>query len=264
MVVRRPLTVIAIAAFALTALGSLARADSVKVLTRIKGTVAIHRNGTTGFKPVAGSLGVRDESIARTGKKSAATIALADSSEIDLGETTQVRVGSFDRDAEVAGHTIGIDGGALKFTIRHPADGRANYRFVTPTAQIAVRGTSGILIVTPSKTTLICLDCGSDDLVATHDGTDESLATGEVMQIVGLPGSQSVVKLPLKGFVDPALVQFLGDTYARAMAKAMPAIEAAMKPRATPNPCASGASNRISSETASETFDTVSSKTNCK
>jgi hypothetical protein len=241
MVVRRSLTVIAIAAFALTALGSLARADSVKVLTRIKGTVAIHRNGTTGFKPVAGSLGVRDESIARTGKISAATIALADSSEIDLGETTQVRVGSFDRDA-----------------------GRANYRFVTPTAQIAVRGTSGILIVTPSKTTLICLDCGSDDLVATHDGTDESLATGEVMQIVGLPGSQSVVKLPLKGFVDPALVQFLGDTYARAMAKAMPAIEAAMKPRATPNPCASGASNRISSETASETFDTVSSKANCK
>lgn len=247
MLVCRPLTMIVIAACALGALGSIARADSDNVLTRIKGNVAIQRDG-----------------IARTGKKSAAKIALADSSEIDLGETTQVRVGSFGPGSTAVGHTIGIDGGALKFTIRHPASGRANYRFVTPTAQIAVRGTSGILIVTPSKTTLICLDCGSDDLVATHDGTDESLATGEVLQIVGLPGSQSVVKLPLKGFVDPALVQFLGDTYARAMAKAMPAIKAAMKARATPNPCASGASNRISSETASETFDTVGNRTNCK
>ena len=244
MLVRRPLTVVALAAFALSALGSIAWADADRVFTRVKGSVAIQPDGS-----------------ARTGKKSAATIALADSSQIDLGETTHVRVGSFDRGAEP---TIGIDGGALKFTIRHPAGGRANVRFVTPTAQITVRGTSGILIVTPAKTTLICLDCGSDDLVATHDGTDESLATGEVLQIVGPPGSQSVVKLPLKGFVDPAIVQFLGDTYARAMTKAMPAIEAAMKPRATPNPCSSGAGNRISSETASETFDTVGSRTNCK
>ena len=215
MLVRRPLIVVALAAFALGALGSIARADADRVLTRVKGSVAIQPDGT-----------------ARTGK--------------------------------VAGHTIGIDRGALKFTVRHPADGHANYRFVTPTGQITVRGTSGILIVTPSKTTLICLDCGPDDLVATHDSTDESLATGEVLQIVGPPGSQSVVKLPLKGFVDPAIVQFLGDTYARAMTKAMPAIEAAMKPRATPNPCSSGAGNRISSETASETFDTVGSRTNCK
>ncbi len=263
MVVSRPLAV-AVTIVALTSLGSIARADTDKVLTRVKGNVTIQRDGTSGFNMLAGSLGVRDESTAKTGKKSAAMLALADSSEIDLGEITQVRVGSFDRDAEVAGHTIVVDGGALKFTIRHPQGGHANYRFVTPTAQIAVRGTSGILIVTPSKTTLICLDCGSDDLVATHDGTDESLHTGEVMQIVGLPGSQSVVRLPLKGFLDPALVQFLGDTYARAMAKAMPAIKAAMKPRATPNPCASVASNRVSSDTASETFDTVGSKTNCK
>jgi len=263
MTARRPLAA-AGTILALIALGPIARANNDTVLTRVRGAVAIQRNGTSGFKSLAGSLGVRDESIAKTGKKSAALLALADSSEIDLGEITQVRVGSFDRDAEVAGRTIAVDGGAIKFTIRHPAGARANYRFVTPTARIAVRGTSGVLIVTPSKTTLICLDCGSDDLVATHDGTDESLHTGEVMQIVGLPGSQSVIKLPLTGFVDPALVQFLGTTYAKAMAQAMPAIKAAMKPRATPNPCASGASNRISSDTATETFDTVRTKTNCR
>jgi len=250
---------------ALIACGSIAWADTDKVLTRVKGRVSVQRDGTTTFKSLSGSLGVRDESVARTGTKSAAMLALADSSEIDLGEKTQVRVGAFERDAEVAGRTISVDNGALKFTIRHPAGARANYRFVTPTAQIAVRGTVGLLIVTPAKTTLICLSCSNDDIVVTHDGTDESVGTGQVLQLVGIPGSQSVIRLPLKGFIDPALEQFLGDTYKNALAKAAPAIKAAMKPRATPNPCASNAStNRVSSDTPSEQFDSVTSKPGCK
>lgn len=264
MINRRSVT-IACTALTLVASMSGARADSDKVLTRVKGTVAIQRDGTTAFKPLAGSLGVRDESIARTGTKSAAMLALADSSEIDLGEKTQVRVGAFDRDSDRASHTIGVDNGALKFTIRHPAGGHANYRFVTPTAQIAVRGTVGLLIVTPSKTTVICLSCGSDDLTVTHDGTDESLASGQVLQLIGIPGSQSVVRLPLKGFIDPALEQFLGDTYKAALAKAAPAIKAAMKRTPTPNPCSSNASvNRVSSDTPTETFDSIGTKPGCK
>lgn len=118
-------------------------------------------------------------------------------------------------------------------------------------------------IVTPLKTTVICLSCGSDDLTVTHDGTDESLASGQVLQIVGIPGSQNIVRFPLKGFIDPALEQFLGDTYKTALAKAAPAIKAAMK--RAPNPCASNASvNRVSSDTPTETFDSLATKPGCK
>ena len=249
---------------ALIACGSVARADSHNVLTRLKGSVTIQRAGATAFKSLSGSVGVREGSIARTGSKSAAMLALGDRSEIDLGEKTQLRVGTFDRDADVAGHTISVDSGALTFTIRHPAGARANYRFVTPTARIAVRGAVGLLIVTPARTTLICLSCSADDIVVTHDGTDESVGQGHVLQLVGIPGSQSVIRLPLDGFIDPALEQFLGETYKNALAKAAPAIKAAMKPRATPDPCASKAStNHVSSDTPSEQFDSVTSKPGC-
>src|SRR5258708_26396667 len=112
---------------------------------------------STDLKPVLGKFGLPDDNFAVTRGQSAAVLALPDSSLVSLGQNTNVQVGAFDNTAAGPGSTITLKGGSLRFDIRRPQGGVANYRFVTTTSAVGVRGTLGLLSFVNGVTTGRCL-----------------------------------------------------------------------------------------------------------
>lgn len=159
-------------------------AGPAKQLQRVRGTVG-YSTAADGadFKTVFGKLDLPDDDYAVTKAQSAAVIAMPDSSLISLGENTSVQVGAFDAASASPGSTIKVNGGALRFDIRRPEGGVANYRFTTPTSQVAVRGTVGLLAFANGITTVGCVVCAADSVAVTVGSQTLTLVTGQFLAI---------------------------------------------------------------------------------
>ena len=118
------------------------RADDDKVLTNVKGGVSYERDGTPhSLVPKVKQL-LTDDDVAVTQTASQAQVALPDSSIVTLGATTRVQLAFFNQ-TDIANAKFVVYQGKTRFEVAHPQGGKANYTFVTPTTQIAVRGTEG-------------------------------------------------------------------------------------------------------------------------
>jgi hypothetical protein len=169
-------------AFALLAPVAL-RAAGEKQLSRVKGTVGYQNGESAPFTAVVGRFLLPDESLAITRERSAAMLALPDSSLVALGENTRVQIGAFNDTAAGPGATVTVNGGTLRFDIRRPQGGAANYRFVTPSTQIAVRGTIGLLSFNNGITQVGCIVCAADSMVATVGAQSIPILTGTLLTI---------------------------------------------------------------------------------
>lgn len=161
---------------------------------------------------LTGSAEVPDSVIATTAVESLATLQLRDSSEIRIGDRTTVRVGDLALAADnTPGATIFMDRGAVRFAIKHPAGGKANYRFVTPTSTLGVRGTIGYFIVGPAGQQIYCVKCESGDVsVTTSTGTVEVLS-GQTLDLRTENGAiTNSAIVPNRTINNPAIDQFLG------------------------------------------------------
>src|SRR5580698_9679264 len=115
-------------------------ADDDKQLGRLKGVVGFATAPDAPLHQIVGKELIPDDDYAITGDRSAGILSLPDSSIVSIGEKTRVRVGAFNQTATGPGSTITVEQGTLRFDIRRPAGGTANYHFQTNTSQIAVRG----------------------------------------------------------------------------------------------------------------------------
>jgi len=154
-----------------------------KQLRHLKGSVGYQMTSAGPLTDVAGEIVLPDDAIAVTQDKAAALLTLPDSSIVSFGANTRVQVGAFNQTAQGPGSTITVQGGTLRFDIRRPTNGVANYRFVTPTSQIAVRGTVGLLSLVAGNTTVGCLACAADSVSVTVGTQTFALATGQVLTI---------------------------------------------------------------------------------
>jgi hypothetical protein len=162
-------------------------ADSPKQLQRVKGTVGYATvAGASDFKQVFAKFDLPDDDFAVTRSASAAVLAMPDSSLIALGENTSVKVSKFDTTAAGPGSTITIDNGALRFDIKRPAGGAANYHFQTATSQVAVRGTIGLLAFVNGVTTVGCVVCAADSVTVTVGSQTLALAAGQFVTVSAL------------------------------------------------------------------------------
>ncbi|MGH7660036.1 MAG: FecR domain-containing protein [Vulcanimicrobiaceae bacterium] len=184
-------------------------ADSQRILLeRVDGAVEYLPQGVARPLPVAGRLVVRPEDYAITERRSMATLALPDSSLIAIGSATKVRVGSFSAEGGVSSMSVAIMGGALHFSIRHPQGGHANYIFTTPTTQIAIRGTEGMIVVRPGETIVACVHgTVNDTMVTTRDGRRISLPVGMTLTVQSA-GRTRVRMSMLRGVSGPEFKQF--------------------------------------------------------
>ena len=164
-----------------------AGAAADKDLRAVRGTSGYRATPSAPFQRVFGHITLTDDYIAVTQAASNALVVLPDSSEVALGENTSVQVGAFNATTAPTPTTIALQNGAVRFNVRHPAGGRANFRFSTMTSQIAVRGTIGLLGSGPNGDVLSCLQCDSGDVVVTVGTQTYTLLTGQTL-FVSLAG----------------------------------------------------------------------------
>jgi hypothetical protein len=158
-------------------------AASNKEFQHLKGETGYQATSDARFTPVHGSYVLPDDAFAVTQEKSAALLTLPDSSIVALGQNTRVQVGAFNDSAQGPGSTITVNGGALRFDIHRPSGGAANYHFITPTSQLAVRGTIGLLSFVGGNTTVACLSCAADSITVTVGPQTFTVLTGQVVTV---------------------------------------------------------------------------------
>jgi hypothetical protein len=167
-------------------IGPARSADSDKRLDRVKGVVGFAVAADAPLHQIFGRELLPDDDYAITRDKSAALLALPDSSIVAIGEKTRVRVGAFTQGTAGPGSTIVVEEGSLRFDIRRPAGGTANYHFATTTSQIAVRGTVGLISFLGGNTTVACLVCAADSVTVTVGAQTIALAAGQVLTVSAL------------------------------------------------------------------------------
>jgi hypothetical protein len=180
-----------------------------KQLARVKGVVGYQDSSTSEFKPIFGRLDLPDDAYAVTKPNATAVLRLKDSSEIDIGENTKVQVGAFNPAESGQTNTIVLDGGALHFNIRHPQGGQSNYRFVTATSQIAVRGTEGFLVAGVNGTQVVCVSCAAGDVSVQVGQQTVSIVSNQTLTVLGsnpLTATTSITTNPAVN--NPAVNQF--------------------------------------------------------
>jgi hypothetical protein len=152
-------------ALTLVVLPLTVRADDDKVLTNVKGAVSYERDGTPHtIVPKVKQL-LTDDDVAVTQTASQAQVALPDSSIVTLGALTRVQL-SFFNQTDIANAKFIVYQGKTRFEVAHPQGGKANYTFVTPTTQIAVRGTEGDIEVDQDNLTVNVYNSSDPDGVA--------------------------------------------------------------------------------------------------
>jgi hypothetical protein len=166
------------------------RADDDKVLTNVKGGVSYERAGTPHtIVPKVKQL-LTDDDVAVTQTDSLAQVTLPDSSLVTLGPTTRVQMAFFNQ-TDIATAKFIVYQGKTRFQVQHPNGGRANYTFVTPTTQIAVRGTEGDIEVDQDNLTVNVYNSSLPDGVSvTYTKGDKIGTTVKV-----LPGQSLVANL---------------------------------------------------------------------
>jgi|HubBroStandDraft_1064217.scaffolds.fasta_scaffold06485_6 hypothetical protein len=179
-------------------------ADADKELARVRGTVE-YQLAPEPFREVVGEIVVPDDALAVTLADSRALLRLADSSEVDIGAKVRLRVGAFNAAAGKP-TVLTLELGAIHFVVRHPVGGRSNYVFVTPTAQIAVRGTEGYLVTGPHGTDFYCADCAEGDVTVRVGDHSYPMTSGQQVIVVGgdpVSASTTVIKQPC---INPAAI----------------------------------------------------------
>ena len=183
-------------------------ADAPNDLARDRGDVAYALPAASATTmPVIGRIALPDDARAVTGFRAAATLTLPDSSTVQIGDRTDVRIGAFRGGAT---QVFDLKRGALRFVIRHPQGGRADYLFRTPTSQLGVRGTLAYLVSGPGGDQIYCVDCAPGDVTVRAAGETYAVASGQTLNVRRiLNRAFDAAIVPNASVNNPAIDQFL-------------------------------------------------------
>ena len=200
-------------AFALAAAAVLAApgasAGQINELANVRGEVAYAvPAASASTRPLAGRIALGDDARAITGFRAAARLTLPDSSTVEIGDRTDVRLDAF-RDAATR-HEIVLNHGALRFTIRHPGGAASNYVFKTLTTQLAVRGTLAYLVSGPNGDQIYCVDCAPGDVLVNAANETYRVESGQTLNVRRIGGRAFDAAIVANaGVNNPAIDQFL-------------------------------------------------------
>jgi hypothetical protein len=121
--------------------GAVRGADD-KLLQNMHGVVSYEIGGQVERLAPSATKALNDKDVAATGDASLGALTLPDSSRVSLGSNTRVQLAFFAQ-TDVTNAQFVVYQGRTRFKIEHPQGAKANYKFVTPTAEVAVRGTEG-------------------------------------------------------------------------------------------------------------------------
>jgi len=186
------LTFAALCAFVLVAAPVVASDDTV--LVRVVGGVGYTMGPDQPYNAITGQQLLEDGYFAVTRARAQGMLVLPDSSQVGLGANTTIQVSAFQRASSGDGSVIALtrDGSAVRFDVKHPKGAHASYTFVTPSTNIAVRGTSGLVYTGGGRDIVVCLDCSAHTLVVkTTDGKTYELTTGQMLTVTSHGASRA-------------------------------------------------------------------------
>ncbi len=191
---------------------SALRADDKSLLSRSAGSVEYGRADAIDApnlrRKLLGEISLEDDAYVSTDARAAARLQLPDSSIVLIGDRTTAQIGAFHA-ADRGENVITLNRGAVRFAVTHAAGGRSNYRFVTPTAQIAVRGTVGYVVSGPLGVQLYCVECAPGDVSLTTANETYTIQSGQSINALVIGKAQSVTIVPNPSINNPAIDQFL-------------------------------------------------------
>jgi hypothetical protein len=188
------------------------RADDKSLLSRMAGSVEYGRADAIDApnlrRKLLGEILLEDDAYISTDVRAAARLQLPDSSIVLIGDRTTALVGAFHAAAH-GENVITLNRGAVRFAVSHAAGQRSNYRFITPTAQIAVRGTVGYVVSGPRGVQLYCVDCAPGDVTLTTANETYTIQSGQSINALAVGKAQTVTIVPNASINNPAIDQFL-------------------------------------------------------
>jgi hypothetical protein len=177
-----------------------------KQLVRVGGIVQYQAAASDPLHDVFGRLDLPDDATAVTLAGSRALVRLIDSTEIDIGALSRVRLAAFNGLADGPPNVVRLELGAIHFQVRHAAGARSNYRFVTPTSQLAVRGTEGYIVTGPLGTDIYCVACDAGDATVTIGTRTFPLTTGWQTIVTGTDPATAQVDVIHEPCGNPAAI----------------------------------------------------------
>jgi len=189
-----------------TGLSAASGADGL-ILQRLSGVLEYQSAGTQDRQPIVGQLLVQPRGYAVTKARSMAAIDLPDSSVVSIGASSHVELRRFEREAWGSSSSMTIVDGAIHFAVKHPMGARANYVFVTPTAQIAVRGTEGVIVARADETIVACVHGTNNDTEVYYGGRHMFIPVGMTVRIRRGLGKVSTMSMR-RGISGPEFSQF--------------------------------------------------------
>ncbi|WP_176787597.1 FecR family protein [Roseospirillum parvum] len=147
--------------FATPAAPALAQAAGAEVGTSVLSVNEVEQVAGQTAAPLPEGARVRFDSLLRTGAHSANKDILEDGTELTLGPRAEVRVDSFVYDpATGTGEAaLTLVSGAMRWASGSMAS--ENYRILTPTASIGIRGTGLVVAVTARQETVALVETGA-------------------------------------------------------------------------------------------------------
>ena len=199
------------------------------VLVRVLGGVGYTMGADQPYNAITGQQLLDDGYFAVTRAHAQGMLLLPDSSQVGLGANTTIQVSAFQRAPDGDGSIIALtrDGSAVRFNVKHPKGAHANYTFVTPSTNIAVRGTSGLIYTGGGHDIVVCLDCSAHTLIVkTAGGKTYELTTGQMLTVTSKGSTRASTS-------DAALQMFAASGLTTSPGASMPV--AAASPGTVPN-----------------------------
>lgn len=201
-------TSLIVAAIIVTPVTALSSGTDEVVLQRLSGHLDYQSMAGKNRERIVGQLLVRPRGYAETQAQSMAAIDLPDSSVVSIGASSRVGLQHFYREAGISNSAMVVYDGAIHFAVQHPMGAHANYTFITPTAQIAIRGTEGVIVVMPGETVVACVHGTNNDTVVFYGRNKKMyVPLGMTVRIRGRFGSGSTMSMR-RGISGPEFEQF--------------------------------------------------------
>jgi hypothetical protein len=174
----------------------IARGAQDVLVQRISGQVDYQAMSGENQESIVGQVLVQPRGYTLTRARSMAAIDLPDSSVISVGASSRVGLSFFDMLGSTPHALMTIYDGAIHFSVRHPAGAHSNYTFVTPVAQIAIRGTEGVIVTRGDEAIVACVHGMDNDTVIMYGNNQRMyVPLGATVRIRGRIGSQAVMSM---------------------------------------------------------------------
>lgn len=146
----------------------------------VNGQAEIQKKGTGDWKPLRVGKKLKEKDRLRTFAASQVILKFVNGTEIKLQENTVLRLSELFEEVNQSKTNLDVSTGQILFKVKKLAGEQSSFKFETPTATAAIRGTEGGIGIKGSKT-IAFLDEGKLQIVSRNTGQSVLISASEIL-----------------------------------------------------------------------------------